>query len=77
VKAEEQKYSIQMRQLESQLQAALLAAEQQQLHGDTNTPLIDVDSAAEKTLQLLDRMLEVRNDEKVLGVTIFSGSSGY
>ena len=60
VKAEEQKYSTQMRQLESQLEAALLAAEQQQPHADTDMPLIDVDSAAEKTLQLLDRMLQVR-----------------
>eukprot|EP00877_Chromochloris_zofingiensis_P004946 jgi/Chrzof1/14452/Cz09g03140.t1 len=53
VKLVEEQYSKQMERLEARLQAALAAVPQPRQH----SPAIDIDTAAEKTLKLLERLL--------------------
>jgi hypothetical protein len=63
VKEMEEKFCKRMGHLEEQLQDALLAAAAGHVAVDDESeekPLIDLDSAAEKTLQLLDKLLKVR-----------------
>jgi hypothetical protein len=64
VKEMEEKFCKRMGHLEEQLQDALLAAAAGHVAVDDDSeeqkPLIDLDSAAEKTLQLLDKLLKVR-----------------